>query len=158
MAIVAFCFSMTVGVMWEFFEFGMDTFFGFDMQKDTIIHTINSVMLDPAGGNKVATIKNIADVMVNGRPLGLGGYLDVGLHDTMIDLIVNFIGAVTFSFIGYFYVKYKGKGKGKIAGNFIPVLKDEEKDYLKIVQENQLEREQENRTEKNKEKKVDKDK
>lgn len=46
MAIVAFCFSMTVGVMWEFFEFGMDTFFGFDMQKDTIIHTINSVMLD----------------------------------------------------------------------------------------------------------------
>ena len=122
MAIVAFCFSMTVGVLWEFFEFGMDTFFGFDMQKDTIIHTINSVMLDPAGGNKVATIKNITDVMVNGQPLGLGGYLDVGLHDTMIDLIVNFIGAVTFSFIGYFYVKYKGKGKGKIAGNFIPVL------------------------------------
>lgn len=158
MAIVAFCFSMTVGVMWEFFEFGMDTFFGFDMQKDTIIHTINSVMLDPAGGNKVTTIKNIADVMVNGQPLGLGGYLDVGLHDTMIDLIVNFIGAVTFSFIGYFYVKYKGKEKGKIAGNFIPVLKDEEKDYLKIVQENQLEREQENKTEKNKEKKVDKDK
>lgn len=159
MAIVAFCFSMTVGVMWEFFEFGMDTYFGFDMQKDTIIHTINSVMLDPAGGNKVATIKNITDVMVNGQPLGLDGYLDVGLHDTMIDLIVNFIGAVTFSVIGFFYVKYKGKGKGKIAGNFIPVLKDEEKDYLKIVQENQLEEEQENKTDKKgKEKKVDKDK
>lgn len=139
MAIVAFCFSMTVGVLWEFFEFGMDYFLGFDMQKDTIIHTINSVMLDPAGGNKVATIKNINDVIVNGQPLGLGGYLDVGLHDTMIDLIVNFIGAVTFSFIGYFYVKHKGTGKGKIAGSFIPVLKDEEKDYLKIVQENQLE-------------------
>ena len=26
LAIVAFCFSMTVGVLWEFFEFGMDTF------------------------------------------------------------------------------------------------------------------------------------
>lgn len=27
MAIVAFCFSMTIGVMWEFFEFAMDWFF-----------------------------------------------------------------------------------------------------------------------------------
>lgn len=153
MAIVAFCFSMTVGVLWEFFEFGMDSFFGFDMQKDTVIHTINSVMLDPAGGNKVATIKNITDVVVNGQPLGIGGYLDVGLHDTMIDLIVNFIGAVTFSFIGFFYVKYKGKGKGKIAGSFIPVLKDEKKDYLKLVQENQVEEGKTGKTNKAKEKK-----
>ena len=34
-AIVAFCFSMTIGVVWEFFEFGMDQLAGFDMQKDT---------------------------------------------------------------------------------------------------------------------------
>src|SRR5699024_9626016 len=48
-AIVAFCFSMTIGVLWEFFEFGMDQIIGYDMQKDTVIHTIRSVMLDPAG-------------------------------------------------------------------------------------------------------------
>ena len=31
-AIVAFCFSMTIGVVWEFFEFGMDQIFRLDMQ------------------------------------------------------------------------------------------------------------------------------
>ena len=96
MAIVAFCFSMTVGVVWEFFEFGMDTIFNLDMQKDTILHSISSVMLDPTGGNKPTMIQNIQDVIVNGRSLGLGGYLDIGLHDTMEDLLVNFVGAVIF--------------------------------------------------------------
>ena len=46
MALVAFCFSMTIGVVWEFFEFGMDTFMGTDMQKDTIVQSITTVMLD----------------------------------------------------------------------------------------------------------------
>ena len=50
--------------------------------------------------------------------LGLGGYLDIGILDTMKDLFVNFIGAVVFSFIGYFYVK--SRGKGKFASRFIP--------------------------------------
>ena len=50
--------------------------------------------------------------------LGLGGYLDIGLLDTMEDLFVNFIGAVVFSFIGYFYVK--NRGKGWFAKRFIP--------------------------------------
>ncbi len=40
---------MTVGVLWEFFEFGMDQLAGFDMQKDTVIHVIRSVTLDAAG-------------------------------------------------------------------------------------------------------------
>jgi len=40
LAIVSFCFSMTIGVIWEFFEFGMDQLFGFDMQKDAIVHSI----------------------------------------------------------------------------------------------------------------------
>ena len=49
MAIVAFCFSMTVGVLWEFFECAMDQIFMQDMQKDTIVNAISSVMLDPTG-------------------------------------------------------------------------------------------------------------
>ena len=59
-AIVAFCFSMTIGVIWEFFEFGMDTLIGYDMQKDTVIHTIRSVTLDPAGRNVPYVIKGIS--------------------------------------------------------------------------------------------------
>ena len=111
MAVVAFCFSMTIGVMWEFWECGMDLFLGMDMQKDTIVHSISTVMLDPTGGNRVVHIDNIKNTAVNGMELGLGGYLDIGLIDTMKDLFVNFIGAVVFSIIGFFYVKQRGKGK-----------------------------------------------
>lgn len=127
MAIVAFCFSMTIGVLWEFFECGMDQFFLMDMQKDMVIHRISSVMLDPEGRNRTVVLKNITDVVViaDGKeiPLGLGGYLDVGILDTMKDLFVNFIGAVVFSVIGFFYVK--NRGKGRFARRFIPqVLSD----------------------------------
>ncbi len=132
MAIVAFCFSMTVGVLWEFFECAMDQLFMQDMQKDTIVNAISSVMLDPTGSQRAQAIRDITDVIVvtgGGEEisLGLGGYLDIGLLDTMEDLLVNFIGAAVFSFVGYFYVK--NRGKGWFARNFIPqVLPDEESD------------------------------
>ena len=129
MAIVAFCFSMTIGVVWEFFEFMMDQVIGYDMQKDTIIHTIRSVTLDPAGRNVPYVINNITETAVNGKKLELGGYLDIGLIDTMQDLIVNFIGAFIFSVIGFFYVK--NRGKGVFAGCFIPRRKAKDKDFLK---------------------------
>ena len=133
-AIVAFCFSMTIGVVWEFFEFGMDQLAGFDMQKDTVIHEIRSVTLDPAGHNVPYEISGITETVVNGQELGLGGYLDIGLIDTMQDLIVNFIGAFVFSVIGFFYVK--NRGKGKLAGRFIPRRKAKDRDFLKIAREN----------------------
>ena len=133
LAIVAFCFSMTIGVVWEFFEFFMDMFVGYDMQKDTIIHTIRSVTLNPDGKNVPVTIEHIQDVLVNGQSLGLGGYLDIGLIDTMIDLFVNFIGATIFSIIGFFYVKKRGQGE--IARRFIPHMKKADRDFLKIVKE-----------------------
>ncbi|WP_345906949.1 hypothetical protein [Sphaerochaeta sp. UBA5849] len=124
-AIVAFCFSMTIGVIWEFFEFGMDMVFGMDMQKDTVVTTIRSVMLDPTKSQKVVVIKGIEEVMVNGKELGVGGYLDIGLIDTMKDLFVNFIGAVVFSTAGYFYLKYRSK-KAAFVKRFIPTLMDVE--------------------------------
>ena len=127
MAIVAFCFSMTIGVLWEFFECGMDQLFFLDMQKDAVVNTISTVMLDPTGGNTPVIIRDITDVIVvtgSGEEiaLGLGGYLDIGILDTMKDLAVNFVGAVVFSFIGYFYVK--SRGKGRFARRFIPQVVD----------------------------------
>ena len=122
MAIVAFCFSMTIGVMWEFFECFMDVTFGFDMQKDFIVDAIRSVSLDPQQANRVHSVTGITDVIVvaDGQEtaLNLGGYLDIGLLDTMKDLWVNFIGAAVFSVIGYFYVRHRGKGF--FAKRFIP--------------------------------------
>ena len=108
-AMMSFCFSMTIGVLWEFFEFAMDTLFGLDMQKDTIIHSISSVMLDPAGGNTPTTIDGITSVVVDGHDLGLGGYLDIGLIDTMEDLLVNFVGAFVFCVFGYLYLRNRGR-------------------------------------------------
>lgn len=130
MAIVAFSFSMTIGVVWELFEWSMDMFMGLDMQKDTVLHSINSVLLDPAGGNHPVAIKNISEVIINGQELGVGGYIDIGLYDTMQDLLVNFIGALLFSVCGYFYVKHKGNGR--IVSGLIPQAISEEEFHEKI--------------------------
>ena len=132
LALMSFCFSMTIGVLWEFFECTMDQFLLLDMQKDTVVNTISSVMLNPEHNTVPAAIRDITDVILvtaDGarHPLGLGGYLDIGILDTMKDLFVNFIGASVFSVIGYFYVKTRGKGT--FARRFIPqVLGGEGKD------------------------------
>lgn len=118
MAIVAFCFSMTIGVLWEFFEFGMDEMFGLDMQKDTVVTGISSTLLDPSGSQHPQRIDRIESVEVNGQELGVGGYLDIGLRDTMGDLFVNFVGALAFSVIGYRYLK--SKGEGRFVRRFVP--------------------------------------
>jgi len=120
-AVVAFCFSMTIGVLWEFFEYGMDCFFHMDMQKDTVISAVTSVMLNPEGRNAAVTVP-IESVVINGETWP--GYIDIGLHDTMKDLLVNFIGAAVFSVIGMLYIM--GRGKGKFAPKFIPRLKENE--------------------------------
>ena len=131
MAVVAFCFSMTIGILWEFFECGMDLFFLLDMQKDSVVNQISTVMLDPTGGNTAVVIKDITDVIVvaGGEEisLGLGGFLDIGLLDTMKDLFVNLIGAVVFSFVGYFYVK--SRGQGRFAGRFIPKVRSKLQEF-----------------------------
>lgn len=128
MAVTAFCFSMTIGVLWEFFEWGVDTFMAKDMQKDTVLQAIHSVTLHPEGRNIPVHIRDIADVILvhtdgTQTALGVGGYLDIGLIDTMSDLLVNFIGAVVFSIIGFFYVK--SQGKGKLAKQFIPQMMED---------------------------------
>lgn len=137
-SLVAFCFSMTIGVLWEFFEFGMDSFFQLDMQKGTIVHSISSVMLNPAHNNMPVVINNIGKVTVNGSDLGLGGYLDIGLIDTMKDLLVNFVGAVVFSVFGYFYLKKSGKGP--VVKRFMPVKKTAATDYLTQIEERKAEK------------------
>lgn len=128
-AIVSLCFSMTIGVLWEFFEFGMDYFAGFDMQKDTVIHAIRSVALNTEGHNVTVNLTGITETAVNGQVLPIAGYLDVGLYDTMEDLLVNFIGAVVFSVIGYFYIK--GRGKGGLIRQFVPTRKTGSQDYIR---------------------------
>ena len=107
LALVAFCFSMTMGVLWEFFEYGADRLLLLDMQKDTVLSQISTVDLDPTLSNTPVVISGIEDVVLqlsdgSTYALGLGGYLDIGIYDTMADLFVNFVGAVVFSVIAFF--------------------------------------------------------
>lgn len=126
-AIVAFCFSVTVGVVWEFFEYGADKFVYTDMQKDAIVTKISTVTLNPEKNNKPILIKDIGKTVIydtNGNIIANidNGYLDIGINDTMKDLFVNFIGAIIFSILGYLYTK--NRDKYKFAKNFIPVVKE----------------------------------
>lgn len=130
-AFVAFCFSMTIGVLWEFFEFGADYFFHTDMQKDFIVNSISSVAINPSGLNNTIKINGITSTVVNGIKDGVrgqyiieGGYLDIGILDTMKDLLVNCIGALVFSVIGLFYIK--NRGKGSLIWKFVPRMKTKE--------------------------------
>lgn len=127
-AFVAFCFSMTVGVVWEFFEFSMDYFTLTDMQKDRMVTDISSVLINPTGLNDEIIIRGIQSTTVTladgSTHVIEGGYLDIGIIDTMKDLLVNLIGAVVFSVIGYFYII--GRNNGVFAKKFIPQLQEKE--------------------------------
>ena len=124
-AFVAFCFSMTIGVLWEFTEYSFDRYLGFDMQKDTIVSSINSYELDPSRQNPVkisGITKTEITGTVNGKPgdMTVNGYIDIGLNDTMEDMFVNLVGAFVFSIIAAFYIKGRGEGRGGVAEAFIP--------------------------------------
>lgn len=132
LCLVAFCFSMTIGVLWEFFEFASDKVLSIDMQKDRVVDKISSVELDPEKNNNPIVIKDIGYTIIynnEGKELAKisNGYLDIGINDTMKDLIVNFIGAVVFSSLGYFYLI--SNGKNTFVTNFVP-----QKGSRKVVQ------------------------
>lgn len=126
LALVTFCFSMTVGVIWEFFEYYADRSMSLDMQKDMIVQEINSVRINEEN-SAVYHVRGIERTVIEGRDSAGnatqtvidGGYLDIGIRDTMKDLLVNLIGAVVFSVFGYLYAKYDQQ-KYRFVRNFIP--------------------------------------
>ena len=125
-ALVAFSFSMTVGVMWEFGEFAVDKYLVKDMQKDRIVNRISSVKINENNENEPIIIEDINKIEIysnNNKDIYTieGGYLELGLIDTMKDLFVNFIGAIIYSILGYLYIK--NRDEYKFAERFIPRLK-----------------------------------
>lgn len=124
LCLVAFCFSMTIGILWEFFEYGGDKLMKFDMQKDTLITNVSSVYLNPDNENKPVVVDNIGKTEIfdkDGKLLYVidGGYLDIGLNDTMKDLFFNFIGALVFSFFAY--IGLKNNKRSSVVKNFVPI-------------------------------------
>jgi len=46
----AFCFAVTIGALWEIFEYAMDVNFGLNMQKNGLQDTMWDLVLDAGGG------------------------------------------------------------------------------------------------------------
>ena len=120
LVLFCFCFGMTSGVIWELFEYTIDKVFEQDMQKDAIVMKINSVLINEIVSNKVVSV-DINNFIINSEDYTLkyGGYIDIGLNDTMKDILVNMIGCSFFSIICYTYLI----NKSKIAKYFI-IIKD----------------------------------
>ena len=102
-AVFAVCFSVAVSALWEFYEFGADQLLGLDMQRDTFITAIDSRLLS-SDLNTVGSISNIESVTVNG--IELAGYIDIGLIDTMMDMLVETLGALIYA---AFYLITRGE-------------------------------------------------
>lgn len=49
LALIAFCFAVTIGTLWEIFEFAMDHVFGLNMQKSGLIDTMGDLIVDVIG-------------------------------------------------------------------------------------------------------------
>lgn len=126
MAVSAVAFSMCIGACWEIFEYLADSFIGVDMQKDTLVQTINTVWLDPTNSNVTIPVRDIVSTQItlaSGEVIQIpGGYLDIGIHDSMADLIVNLIGALVFAVIGFAYVKTRDSNS--LAARFIPRVRE----------------------------------
>ena len=90
-AIFALCFSIAIAAIWEFAEFGADRFLGMDMQDDTLVTHITSYLLGESIG-VTGSIENIQSVAVNG--IDLPGYIDLGLIDSMLDMMLESLGAL----------------------------------------------------------------
>ncbi len=128
LTLLAFCFSITVGTIWEFLEFGFDALTIGDAQKDRVVQNFGSCFFNSDNSTTVVRVNDITKTVIytaNGKTHTVnGGYLDIGIIDTMKDMFVNFIGALLFSIFGYIYIK--NRGKHKLASQFIPTLKEED--------------------------------
>lgn len=120
MSLMALCFSVTVGVVWEFFEFSVDYLLHMDMQKDTVVTNVFSALMNE-NGQSPFPIREITETVIktaDGSTYTVKGHLDIGLFDTMKDLFVDFAGAFLFCTFGYFYSS--NSRRGRIAKQFVP--------------------------------------
>ena len=85
--------ALSIAVLWEFFEFGGDRLLGLDLQNDYYVNSIHSYVLGSSMG-EMGSIEPISEVIVNGQKLD--GYLDIVLIDTMLDMMICFIGSLGF--------------------------------------------------------------
>lgn len=123
-AFCAFFFSIAISGLWELWEFTSDTLFHTDMQKDTILYDLPpSYVFSEALGGGVGELLplDIEEILITikgyeSQPLPF--YVDLGLIDSMKDVLVETAGAAIYTLI---YVLARGK-----RFVFLPAEKDNE--------------------------------
>lgn len=118
---IGFC--MIISIIWEIYEFTCDNLFhNYDMQEDTLIHHFHSFMLhDPYDHLHTVEIDGIAKTILYDKDgnvlLELDGYLDLGLLDTMMDIIWCVISTLALTVV----LSIDRALGGKIYPHVIPV-------------------------------------
>lgn len=96
-------FSTTVGVAWEFFEYLISETMGFDMLEDAIVTDIQSYLLSQSH-NVAIELNDITQTVITydgGKEEWVinGGYMDLGLYDTLNDLLIAAAGTVSIAIV-----------------------------------------------------------
>jgi len=73
LSMIAFCFALAVGALWEIFEFLMDQGFGLTMQKSGLIDTMWDLIVDAIGAFTGATA---GFLWLKGRQRGLSALIE----------------------------------------------------------------------------------
>ncbi len=106
--IFAFCFAVSLGALWEIFEFSGDMLFGMNMQKS--VYVTNAAELAPHI-NK------------------WGRLVDPGLVDTMEDLVVDAVGALVAVIVMHFAFRKRARLKtGRPAEGLEVLMRDSDAD------------------------------
>lgn len=103
-------FSLSIALLWELFEY-VGSIVGFDMQEDSIINSFNSYLL--SGTHlEVFNVDGITKTVVyygENQVIEINGYLDLGLIDTIHDMIICLIGTICYAFFSICFKKYLDK-------------------------------------------------
>ncbi len=98
----AIFFSTTVGVAWEFFEYLISETMGFDMLEDAMVTDIQSYLLSQSH-NVAVELNDITQTVITydgGKEWVInGGYMDLGLYDTLNDLLIAAAGTVSIAIV-----------------------------------------------------------
>jgi len=118
----AFCLSVTIGSVWEFYEYGADKIFKTDMHDDVLINEIHSYLLQEENMRKTVSITGIEKTVLYDKDDNLlfvikGGYLDVGFNDVMKDMIVHAGASLVFAIMIFPYYK---NNKLRFMRHFVP--------------------------------------
>lgn len=87
-------FSITIAVLWEFFEFFCDRLFSTDLQSDTLLREFYSYILGDKSTGNVGFSGAINEITLGG--VTVDGYIDLGLFDTVKDMFVESLGAALY--------------------------------------------------------------